>query len=60
MRFPGFRLIEQTEQKFRRFESILKKKRVTNSRALFIISAIAGLLLKSEDFLFGSGCKREN
>ena len=25
MRFPGIHLVEQTEQKFRRFESVLKK-----------------------------------
>ena len=26
MRFPGIRLNEQTEEKFRRFESVLKKE----------------------------------
>ena len=30
MRFPGIRLIEETEQKFRRFESVLKKKKENN------------------------------
>ena len=40
MRFPGIRLVEQTEQKFRRFESVLKKKRVTNSLTLLLIKAI--------------------
>ena len=38
MRFPGIRLVEQTEQKFRRFESVLKKKTSDcNSRALLIM-----------------------
>ena len=38
MRFPGIRLVEQTKQKFRRFESVLKKKqkkRVTVRVGLF-------------------------
>ena len=43
MRFPGIRLVEQTEQKFRRFESVFfKKKRKTSdctSRALLLIKA---------------------
>ena len=34
MRFPGIRLVEQIEQKFRRFESVLKK-RVTVIVGLF-------------------------
>ena len=34
MRFPGIRLVEQTEQKFRRFGSVLKK-RVTVIVGLF-------------------------
>ena len=38
MRFPGIRLVEQTEQKFRRFESVLKKKTSDcNSRGLLLI-----------------------
>ena len=40
MRFPGNRLVEQTEQKFRRFESVFKKKEKTSdgySRALLFI-----------------------
>ena len=37
MRFPRIRLVEQTEQKFRRFESVLKKKTSDcNIRALLI------------------------
>ena len=44
MRFPGIRLVEQTKQKFRRFESVLKKnkKKKTSdckSRALLLIKA---------------------
>ena len=42
MRFPGIRLVKQTEQNFRRFESVLKKKKKTsdcNSRALLLIKA---------------------
>ena len=39
MRFPGIRLVEQTEQKFRRFESVLKKTSDCNSRALLLIKA---------------------
>ena len=38
MRFPDIRLVEQTEQKFRRFESLEKKtnkKRVTVIVGLF-------------------------
>ena len=27
MRFPRIRLVEQTEEKFRRFESVLKKNK---------------------------------
>ena len=54
MRFPGICLVEQTEQKFRRFESILKKKtKDCNSRALLLTKAptkiIATLLLKMEN-----------
>ena len=30
MRFPGISLVEQTEQKFRRFESVLKKKKTSD------------------------------
>ena len=38
MRFPGSRLVEQTEQKFRRFESDSQKKTSNcNSRALLVI-----------------------
>ena len=38
MRFPGIRLVEQSEQKFHRFESVLnKKKRVTVLVGLFYI-----------------------
>ena len=40
MRFPSIRLVEQTEQKFRRFESVLKKKTSDcKSRALPLIKA---------------------
>ena len=39
MRFPGIRLVEQIEQKFRRFESVLNKKSDCNSRALLLIKA---------------------
>ena len=46
MRFSGIRLVEQTEQQFRRFESVLKKKKKKfkktsdcNSRALLLIKA---------------------
>ena len=44
MCFPGIRLVEQTEQRFRRFESVLKKRKETktsdcNSRALLLIKA---------------------
>ena len=40
MRFPSIRLVEQTEQKFRRFESVLKKKTSDcNSRPLSLIKA---------------------
>ena len=39
MCFPGIRLVEQTEQKFRRFESVLKKTGDRNSRALLLIKA---------------------
>ena len=40
MRLPGIRLVEQTEQKFRRFESVLKKKTSDgNSRGLLLIKA---------------------
>ena len=35
MHFPRIRLLEQTEHKFRRFESVVKK-RVTDSRALLL------------------------
>ena len=35
MRFPGIRLVEQSEQKFCRFESVLKKKLVTVIVGLF-------------------------
>ena len=39
MHFPRIRLVEQTEQKFRRLESVLKKEKKTgdcNSRALLL------------------------
>ena len=42
MCFPGIRLVEQTEQKFRNFESVLKKKNElysSNSRARLLIKA---------------------
>ena len=40
MRVPGICLVEQTEQKFRRFQSVLKKKSSDcNSRALLLIKA---------------------
>ena len=42
MRFPRIRLVEQTGQKFRRFESVLKKKGKKgdcNSRAFLLIKA---------------------
>ena len=44
MRFPGIRLVEQTEQEFTRFESVFffkKKKKTSNciSRALLLIKA---------------------
>ena len=35
----GIRLVEQTEQKFRRFESVLKKTSDCNSRALLLKKA---------------------
>ena len=34
MRFPGICLVKQTEQKFRRFESVLKKTSDCNSRVI--------------------------
>ena len=40
MRFQGIRLVEQTEQKFHRFESFLKKKTSDcNSQALLLVKA---------------------
>ena len=43
MRFPQIHLVEQTEQKFRHFESVFKKKEKQtsdcNSRALLLIKA---------------------
>ena len=37
MRFPGIRLVQQTEQKIRRFESVLKKtKRERLKSALYL------------------------
>ena len=45
MRFLGVRLLEQTEEKFRRFEKVLKKRKEKkqtsscNSRALLLIKA---------------------
>ena len=40
MYFPGIRLVEQTEQKFRRFESVSKKKtNDCNCRAPLLIEA---------------------
>ena len=41
MRFPRIRLVEQTEQKFRRFESVFKKEKTSDcdSRALLLIKA---------------------
>ena len=43
MRFPGIRLVEQTEQKFRRSESVFGKEKEKpsdrNSRALLLIKA---------------------
>ena len=41
MRFPGIRLVERTEQKFRRFESVFRKKTShCNSRSLLLIKAL--------------------
>ena len=42
MRFPRIPLVEQTEQKIRRFESVFKKRKKTsdcNNRALLLIKA---------------------
>ena len=41
MRLSGIRLVEQTKQKFRRFESVLRKKKTNdcNSRALLLKKA---------------------
>ena len=40
MRFPGISLVEQTEQKFRRFESVFRKKTSDcNSQALLLMKA---------------------
>ena len=41
MRFPGIRLVEKTAQKFRCFESVVKKNKtsVCNSRALLLLKA---------------------
>ena len=40
MHFPGIRLVEQTKQKFRRYESVFfKKTSDCNSRALLLITA---------------------
>ena len=43
MRFPGIRSVEQTEQKFRRFESVSEKKRkkkqLSNNRVFLLIEA---------------------
>ena len=36
MGFPGILLVDQTKQKFCRFESVLQKKRVNTSRALLL------------------------
>ena len=59
MHFPGIRLVEQTEQKVRRFESVFKKKEKTsdcNSRALLLLKAPTKnshfLSLKSNDRIF--------
>ena len=44
MRFGGIRLVEQTEQKFRRFECVFQKRKKTsdcNSRALLLIEALS-------------------
>ena len=47
MGFPGIRLVEQTEQKFRRFESVLKTKAIDcNSRALFLMKVPTKKLAK--------------
>ena len=39
MRFPGIRVVEQTEQKARPFDSVFKKTSDCNSRALLLIKA---------------------
>ena len=57
MRLPGIRLVEQTEQKFRRFESVLKKgkKRATllvGFFYLFIEAPTKNSFLSSGYFLF--------
>ena len=41
MRFPGIRLVEQTEQKFRRIRVCLKEEKTSdgNNRALLLIEA---------------------
>ena len=39
MRFPGIRLVEQTEQKFRRFESVLTKRVTVIVGFLYYIKA---------------------
>ena len=41
MRFPGIRLVEQTEQKFRRIRVCLEEKKTSdcNNRALLLIKA---------------------
>ena len=60
MHFPRIPLVEQTEQKFRRFESVVKK-RVTDSRALLLIKAPTKnrkfhLLSENQKFSFTRQC----
>ena len=46
MRFPGIHLVEQTEQKFCRFETVLKKTSDCTSRALLLIKAPSKIVIK--------------
>ena len=54
MHFPGISLVEEIEQKFRRNRVCLTGRKTSdfNSRALFIIFAMAGIILKPKDFHF--------
>ena len=49
MRFGAICLVEQTEQKFCRYESVLKKTSDCNSRALLIIKAPTKKRLKNNE-----------